>query len=199
MLISVLIVIICYLLGSIPFGYLAGLLMGVDIRKQGSGNIGATNVLRILGPVAGSLVFLADATKGILAVFLGQIFLPLDATWAGAICGLAAILGHNYSLYLRFKGGKGVATSFATMLALSPSVALLALVIFIFIVALFRYVSLGSITAASSAWLITLVTSEPMAYKLFATVAAILIIYRHHSNIRRLLAGTENRLSFKRK
>ncbi|MCL5039746.1 MAG: glycerol-3-phosphate 1-O-acyltransferase PlsY, partial [Firmicutes bacterium] len=174
---SALILIVCYLLGSIPFGYLVGLMRGVDVRKQGSGNIGATNVLRLLGPLAGGTVFLADALKGIVAVFLGQVFLPFDATWAGALCGLAAILGHNYSLYLRFKGGKGVATSLATLLALSPSVALLALLIFVITVALTKYVSLGSIVGAGSAWLITLGTREPAAYKIYVTVAALLIIY----------------------
>ena len=196
-----------YLLGAVPFGLLIARLKGVDIRKVGSGNIGATNVLRAVGKPWGIATFACDALKGFLPAALfpivgnhfGADFQSLEL-W-GVVCAVAAILGHNFPIYLGFKGGKGVATSAGALLGLAP----LAVVIGLFVWAVFfftlRYVSLASIVAASSvvvsAWV--LYRDRDLLLPVVLTVLGSLVIARHHANIRRLLNGTESRFERKKK
>jgi acyl phosphate:glycerol-3-phosphate acyltransferase len=198
---------VAYLLGSIPTGFLVAKARGVDIRTVGSGNIGATNVFRILGKPAGVFVLLTDATKGWLAVFVvaklvSGWFYPeagLQAREWFAICaGTAAILGHNYTCWLYFKGGKGIATSAGALVALVPWPLLIGLSIWIAVFAFSRYVSLASISAAFAlpfaAWLV----GESTAIILVTAALAALAIYKHKANIQRLMNGTENRIAFKK-
>jgi len=192
-----------YLLGSIPTGYLVAAARGLDIRTVGSGNIGATNVFRYLGVPAGIFVLLSDAFKGWLAVVVVTRILSSwlqmpgglqEREWMTIIAGLSAILGHNYTCWLHFKGGKGIATSAGVLLALVPWAFLIILGIWIIIFALTRYVSLASICAAAalpfSAWL----TRQSSTIVLIMALMGALAIYKHKANIQRLLRGTENRI-----
>jgi acyl phosphate:glycerol-3-phosphate acyltransferase len=199
-------VLAAYLLGSIPTGYLVARARGVDIRSVGSGNIGATNVFRILGTTAGILVLLADAAKGWLAVwFVAKVFagwehVAADSTallWFKLGAGVAAILGHNYTCWLRFKGGKGIATSAGVLVGLVPLALLVVLGVWIVVFALSRYVSLASICAAAALPFVTWLLGG--SYTLVGVLAALaaLAIYKHKSNIKRLLNGTENRIGRK--
>jgi acyl phosphate:glycerol-3-phosphate acyltransferase len=195
-------IIICagaYLLGAIPFGYVIyRLRYGKDIRAEGSGNIGATNVTRSAGPIAGVATLLLDFAKGYAAV-LAAGWLTDNDPWVVAIAALAAVLGHVFPVYLRFRGGKGVATAVGVFLGLAPRPLLLAVILFVLLFAVFRYVSLGSILGAASMplWMLLLgAPSRPVLGSAF--VIALLVIARHYSNIQRLLAGTEHRLNFKR-
>jgi len=181
-----------YLLGSIPFGYIIfRVARGGDIRTLGSGNIGATNVGRFLGKWGWGATFILDAGKGILAVVLGQRLLG-DPAW-GAFAGVLAIGGHNYPVFLKFRGGKGVATALGVFAAIAPWAVLPSVAIFVGVLFAFRYVSLGSIIAAATFPLFTYLFGYPLAVVIGAIVGAALIVGKHHSNIRRLLAGTENR------
>ena len=203
----ILAVLIAYLLGSVPTGFLVAKARGIDIRTVGSGNIGATNVFRILGKPAGIFVLLADAAKGWLAVFVVANLVPgwfypaagLTAREWFAICaGVAAILGHNYTCWLYFKGGKGIATSAGVLVALVPVALLIILGIWIVVFAFSRYVSLASICAAFAlpfaAWRLD---KSPTIIVVTAALAA-LAIYKHKANIKRLLNGTENRIGAKK-
>lgn len=194
-----------YLVGSIPTGYLMGLSRGIDIRRHGSGNIGATNVGRVLGRNWGIAAFAGDFLKGFLPLFLVRSFLlPGTGGWSVSlllvVCGFAAILGHNYTPWLGFKGGKGIATSAGVLGALIPWVLALALSLWIIGVLLTRTVSIGSLLASAvlpvaSAWFYP----REWVYFGFATLAGGLATWRHRSNIQRLLAGTEPRLGFSSK
>jgi glycerol-3-phosphate acyltransferase PlsY len=182
-----------YLIGSIPIGFLvARAAGGFDIRGKGSGNIGATNVLRTLGPVPAVLTLLGDVAKGYVAVRAAEVIGP-EPVW-GAAGAVLAIVGNCWPVFLRFKGGKGVATGLGAFLALTPRAILLAMAVWIVLAAAFRYVSLASILAcvglAIGAWLFGY---TPM-YAVAAACAAALIVWRHHENVRRLLSGTERRL-----
>jgi acyl phosphate:glycerol-3-phosphate acyltransferase len=192
-----------YLLGSIPFGYiLVRLFLKEDIRAKGSGNIGATNVIRSGSKGLGALTFLLDACKGYVAVVLAtQIasapaLSPVNHQNAAALAALLAILGHVYTVWLRFKGGKGVATAFGVFLALAPWAAFAALVIFILTVVTTRYVSLGSILAAVVFPFFALLLPHAQRTPLLIAVICIvpvIVIAKHRQNIARLLRGTENR------
>jgi len=197
-----------YLLGSIPTGFLVGKARGIDIRSVGSGNIGATNVLRAIGKPAGAFVFLADALKGWLAVvvtatLLSRWFSPTASlkmmeTYR-IIAGTAAILGHNYTCWLHFKGGKGMATSAGVFVALVPWAVLIAVSAWILTLILGRYVSLASIIAALILPFAVWLTPHQIAAMIYVTAAlAVLAIYRHRANIERLFNGTENRFFVKR-
>lgn len=195
--------IVAYLLGSIPFGLiLVRIFRKEDIRQQGSGNIGATNVIRSGSKGLGVLTFLLDAAKGFVAViFAWQLGLHMHQTQLqtqdlAAIAAVCAIVGHIYTVWLRFKGGKGVATGFGVFLGIAPLSALVALIAFIVVFAISRYVSLASIVAAIVFPLAALLRHhEPLTPFMIAAVILLplLIIAKHHANIRRLLAGTEYR------
>ncbi|HEU0265881.1 MAG TPA: glycerol-3-phosphate 1-O-acyltransferase PlsY [Geobacterales bacterium] len=181
-----------YLLGSVPTGLLiARAKGGVDIRTAGSGNIGATNVYRTMGRTAGVITLMADAVKGFLPVFAAQM-LDFPPIWIAAI-GLAAFLGHVFTVFLRFKGGKGVATGLGVFLAASPLAVLSSLAIFIIVVLVWRYISLGSILAAAVTPIFILLFTHSGTLTLMGTVIAAIIIVKHHENIRRLVAGTESK------
>jgi acyl phosphate:glycerol-3-phosphate acyltransferase len=196
-----------YLLGSIPFGYLlVKIFRGTDIRETGSGNIGATNVARS-SPALGLLTLLLDATKGFLAVIGASALAPgitLPYLYSAmALTALCALLGHMFPVWLKFRGGKGVATGVGAFVAIVPKAVLIAICVFAALVALFRYVSLGSIVAAIALpifiFLFYVQSGVPMLSVLAAAAAAsLLIIAKHHQNISRLLAGTEHRFSLRR-
>jgi len=199
------IIVVSYLLGSIPFGYLlVKLFRGEDVRKSGSGNIGATNVSR-KSPTLGVLTLILDALKGTAAVILAAYLMRSSTTdfhiRIMSLAALCAIAGHLFPVWLKFHGGKGVATGLGSFLAISPKSVLIAAAIFVIVVALFRYISLGSIIAVASfpilAWLLHQYGNDALAL-LFMSSSALLIIVKHHANIRRLLSGTENRFGASR-
>lgn len=185
-----------FLLGAIPFGYLAGRMRGVDLRQHGSGNIGATNVLRVLGVVPGILVLLLDVLKGYVPVLLAHR-LALDA-WGTMAAGLLAILGHTFSPFLRFRGGKGIATSLGVLLGLSPPVAGASLLTFLVVVLLTRTVSLGSLVAAFTQAALFWVLPHPPPYRLLGLLAALFVFIKHWPNIQRLRSGTESKIGRKK-
>lgn len=195
-----------YLLGSVPFGLLAGRLKGLDIREHGSRNIGATNVWRVCGAKFGLPVFVLDAAKGVGAVLLGHwlaVRLGGNAAWAGIGGAMGCVLGHNFPVWLKFKGGKGVATSLGVLLAMLPIESLSAFGIWFVVLFLSRYVSVASIAAASSLGLLAVIFQflghgRGWPYAGFAMAAAVLVVVRHRANIQRLLAGTESRFGKKK-
>jgi acyl phosphate:glycerol-3-phosphate acyltransferase len=193
-----------YLLGSIPTGFLVAKARGVDIRTVGSGNIGATNAFRVLGKGFGIFVLLMDALKGWVAVQIGTVvvakLLPgVPIEYLRITAGIGAILGHNFTCWLHFKGGKGIATSAGVLIALVPLALVIVLSIFIILFVTTRYVSIGSIAAAFALPFATWFTTRDIG--LTAVMAAIgaLAILKHRKNIQRLLNGTENRIQFKKK
>ena len=191
---------VSYLLGSIPFGYLlVRIFRGEDVRSTGSGNIGATNVSRS-SPVLGVLTLLLDASKGLVAVLLVRNFVTGDPAMAG-LAAFCAILGHMFPCWLKFRGGKGVATGLGAFVMLAPKVILLIIGAFVVVVLALRYVSLGSIVAVTLfpvlAWALNDYQSTP-ALLGFMAASSFLIVAKHHENIRRLLAGTESRFQWSR-
>jgi acyl phosphate:glycerol-3-phosphate acyltransferase len=198
-LLSALIVAVSYLLGSIPFGYiLVRIFRGEDVRLIGSGNIGATNVSR-KSPALGIATLLLDALKGSAAVWVAYAIAPTYIFMS--IAALCAVLGHMFPVWLKFRGGKGVATGLGAFVFIAPKPVLISAVIFIVVVAVFRYVSLGSILAVAAFPLLVYQMhaywGPPVALG-FMAAASLLIVARHHENIRRLLAGTESRVGAKR-
>lgn len=182
-----------YLIGAIPTGVLLTRLSGAaDIRSAGSGNIGATNVYRVAGKKLGVLTLVGDALKGLLPVLAAQSWLPADSPGV-ALVAVAAFIGHCYPIYLGFKGGKGVATALGIFLVLSPSSVLLAIGLFALLFWKWRYVSLGSISAAALTPVLVLLFEKNSALFVASLVIGGLVILRHRTNIERLLAGTENR------
>ena len=202
---NVLVAIAAYLIGSIPTGYLMARMRGVDIRRVGSGNIGATNVFRILGKGPGTVVLLIDALKGFLpAKFLPALFLHGASAstpryqYLALIAGVFAILGHNYTCWLRFKGGKGVATTAGVLIAWVPLAFLIALGSWLVVFAVSRYVSLASIVAAVVLPFAVWTTDRRLFMVYIATLLSLLVIFKHRANIQRLIAGTENRIGKKK-
>lgn len=194
-------ILLSYLLGSIPTGFLVAKAMGVDIRSVGSGNIGATNVFRILGKGAGIFVLTADAMKGVLAVAVLAPAVERMASWTAplagnlsALAGICAILGHNYTCWLRFKGGKGIATTAGVFAALAPAAFAIALATWLVVFAVSRYVSLASIVAAVALPLAVWLTGHGALLIGVSTALGALAIYKHKANIDRLRVGTENRI-----
>jgi len=192
LLVEVIIIVFAYLIGSIPTGLLlAKAFGGVDIRETGSGNIGATNVYRTLGRKVGLLTLIGDCLKGVIPV-VAAICLGLPGFWIAAV-GLAAFLGHVYTVFLGFKGGKGVATALGVFLAASPLSVVAALVVFSLVLYKWRFVSLASVTAAACMpLLVTLISGKPETVAM-TIVIAVIVIYRHRENIKRLRAGTESK------
>lgn len=193
-------IILGYLLGSIPFGVVVGkLAKGIDVRQHGSGSMGMTNVMRTVGTKAGILVFFLDMAKGAAAVALAWAIIasPYE-TWGHAAGGAAAVIGHSYPLYVGFKGGRGIATGFGALLVISWPVGLVSFGVFLLVVGVFRYVSLGSMLGAAT-MLVAMIPfvvydMEPRAYLVFGLVAAPLVIFRHRGNMKRLLSGTEPKI-----
>jgi acyl phosphate:glycerol-3-phosphate acyltransferase len=185
-----------YLLGSIPFGLIVAAFWRIDIRQYGSGNIGATNVLRTLGIVPGSLVFALDLLKGTGAVLLAAHYLNQPFLIVG--CGLAAVLGHTYSVFLKFQGGRGAATGLGVLLGIAPDLFIFAVMLFSLIVGLTRYVSLGSILTALAVTMAFFAFGKPWPYSVAAALISLVIIMRHIPNIRRLLQGKESRIGGKK-
>jgi len=184
-------VIAAYLIGSIPTGLLLGKVFGVDIRTTGSGNIGATNVYRTLGRKVGVMTLVGDCLKGLIPVLVAkQVGLP---DLGIALVGLAAFLGHVYTVFLGFKGGKGVATALGVFLGLSPLAVLLALALFVGVLLKWRYVSLGSIVTAVAMPFIVAVLDERIVIIAVTAIISCLVIHKHRENIRRLRAGTESK------
>lgn len=198
---SGLLLLTAYLLGSIPTGYLAGrLLKGIDIREQGSGSTGATNVLRTLGKGPAALVLLIDALKGVAAIALVNGYYALVETpaipatwhpWLVAAAAFAALLGHSKSIWINFTGGKSVATGLGVLLAMCWPVGLGTLGVFAVVLALLRIVSLSSISGAIAVPVLMIIMGQPLPYQLFAGTAGLYVIWRHRSNIQRIFAGTE--------
>lgn len=183
-------VIISYLVGSIPTGLLLGKVYGVDVRKEGSGNIGATNLYRTVGRRVGILTLIGDCLKGLLPVLLVTYTCTGDvAVWVG----LAAFCGHVFSVFLKFRGGKGVATALGVFLGLAPVALASAVAVFVLLMLAWRYVSLGSIGAAVTMPIATALLEHNRNLSVVTTLIAVIVIVRHHENIRRLCAGTESR------
>jgi acyl phosphate:glycerol-3-phosphate acyltransferase len=179
-----------YLLGSIPVGVVLSKLKGQDPRKAGSGNIGATNVMRTAGKGIGILTLAGDILKGLLptwfAIAQGQTAIVV------ATCGLAAFAGHLWPIYLRFKGGKGVATALGLFLALKPAIIPILFAVFLVVLLKWRYVSLGSLVGTALTPLLLLLFGSPVEYIVVSLIVGLLIYYKHRDNIKRLLAGTEH-------
>lgn len=204
-----LVVVAAYLLGSIPTGFLVAKARRVDIRTVGSGNIGATNVFRILGKPAGVFVLGVDGLKGYVAcawacdlwfVLLSGAGVPLgEAEGYRVLAGVAAVLGHNYTCWLGFKGGKGIATSAGVYVALAPLAVLIAIGAWLLFFVLTRYVSVASIGAAVALPTAVWLTKDSVALGIVTTALGILAIAKHRTNIQRLLNGTENRVHFRAK
>jgi glycerol-3-phosphate acyltransferase PlsY len=193
-----------YLLGSIPFGLLLGRFFGTaDIRKAGSGNIGATNVARVAGPAAGVLTLLLDAGKGAVAVLMAERLANGSALWM-MVAGICALLGHCFPIWLGFRGGKGVATAAGIFLLLCPLALLGAVILFVLVVIYWRFVSLGSISAAAAMPLLVYLFwaphhAPPLVVTFGSLAAALLIVYKHDGNIQRLVQGNEPKFSLSKK
>jgi glycerol-3-phosphate acyltransferase PlsY len=187
-------VVFAYLLGSIPVGVILGRIKGVDPRKTGSGNIGATNVMRAAGKKLGVVTLILDAAKGFLPVVLATV-LGVHV-YVIALVGLAAFLGHVFPVFLRFKGGKGVATALGVYLAVSPVTILGAFVVFVIVAAIWRYVSLASMIGAMAVPIGLYLIGAPGAFVIMAVLITLVVILRHKDNITRLAKGTESKLSF---
>ena len=186
-----------YLLGSISWGLIIGKVRrGIDVRKYGSGATGMTNVLRTLGPRMAALVLVADVAKGIVAVLLARLL--TGAPLAEALAGVLVVAGHNWPVFSRFRGGRGVTTGVGSLAVMSPLAAAVAVSVFVLTVLLSRYMSLGSVLAVVVAMValpILVATGlEPWQYLIYTCVGGPVIIWRHHGNIRRLLQGTERRI-----
>lgn len=207
------VLLVAYLLGATPTGYWAGkLLKGIDIREYGSRSTGATNVLRTLGKVPAVVVLLVDVLKGVAAVLFARWFYALPAiasatpagvdlqswtNWLVTLSALMAILGHSRSIWIRFTGGKSAATGLGVLFAMAWQVGLGTILVFALVLALFRIVSLGSISAAIAAIGLMWAFKQPLAYQLVAIAGGIYVIWRHKANIQRLVAGTEPRIGQK--
>ena len=186
--------VIAYLAGSIPFGLVIGkLFFGVDVREQGSGNVGTTNAFRVLGKKAGVAVLLCDMLKGYVpALAASLIFGP----WATIFIASAPVAGHMYSIFLKGSGGKGIATGSAVALALAPMIYAIVLAVWIVVLLATRVVSLASLTAATTLAILTIVMDEPLPYQIAVVLVLVLVVWAHRSNIRRLTLGCEPRVTF---
>jgi glycerol-3-phosphate acyltransferase PlsY len=189
-----------YLVGAIPFGYIiAKLWKGIDIREHGSKNIGFTNVLRTVGAVPGIIVLILDIGKGLASILIFARLGELNLDILPVLCGVAAIIGHNWTIYLKFKGGKGIATTIGVFIALAPMATLISLVVWVITVLITRYVSLGSILFVICLPIVIFAgqivgRDYTISLLLAAALVAIMAIYKHRSNIGRLLNGTEKKI-----
>ncbi|MDC0804234.1 glycerol-3-phosphate 1-O-acyltransferase PlsY [Clostridium paraputrificum] len=197
----IIIAVVAYLLGNISTSYIvAKRIAGVDIRTQGSGNAGSTNVLRTLGKRAGAMTFLGDVLKGVMAVLISEFaarLVGIDTLLAGYLAVICVVAGHNWPAVLGFRGGKGVATSLGAMLAVNPVITLMCLAVFILVVAITKYVSLGSVVGigCSPIFMIMVKNKAGLIVALLLTAS---VIYNHRANIKRLLNGTERKIGQKK-
>lgn len=190
----ILVIVICYLLGSIPFGYIVGrLFKKIDIREYGSGNIGATNAFRILGPALASLVLIGDISKGIFSIYLVR-FLNIDTLSILVIAGIAVICGHDWSVFLKFKGGKGVATTFGVIFSFNSVISILAVTVWGMVLIFTKYASLSSILSLTSVSIFMMLFKQPYEYIIFSLAILILTIFKHKDNIKRLRLGKERKI-----
>jgi glycerol-3-phosphate acyltransferase PlsY len=200
LIISIVAVVLAYLCGSVPWGYIIGKFNGVDIRTVGSKNIGATNVTRCVGKKAGKLCFALDFLRGMLPVLIAQHVFKTGEV-VSLVVVFATIIGHIFPVFLNFKGGKGVSTAAGAIMALAPWALITALVVWVVVFLVSRYVSLASITAAAVLpviqWIFVLTNDKSMLVAAVLTAIAVLAIFRHRSNIQRLLDGTESRFGKK--
>lgn len=192
-----LILIISYFCGAIPFSYLlVKWIKGVDIRDVGSGNVGATNAGRVLGKWGFIAAFLLDMSKAFIPLFIFLNFLSINNTLI-LVAAVFIIIGHTYTVFLRFKGGKGVATGVGIFLALSPFNLLIALVVFLIVIGTFRMVSLSSVTAAISLGILVWLRSDWLGLQIFTTLVVLFVIFKHRSNIKRIIEGKESKIGEK--
>lgn len=193
--IQVIMILISYLIGSIPFGYLVGkYLKGIDIRKYGSGNIGVANTFRVMGTKYALLVLLGDCLKGFLAVSLAQKLLP-EPMWFLLLIGIFTIIGHNWSAFLRFKGGKGIATTYGVVLSFYPLIAVISAIIWALIVLATKFAALGSILSVFVMLVLSLIFNTPIEFKIFVIVILLFALIRHRSNINRLINKKEHKIN----
>ena len=192
--------VVSYFLGSIPTGFLWAKARGIDIREVGSGNIGATNVMRALGKGPGIAVLLIDALKGFAPVSIAPRLFPdvLNPSMLQIVCCVSVIAGHNWTCWLKFKGGKGVATSAGALLAFLPQPLLCALGVWLVVFAIWRYVSLASVCAAIAIPIATWLIMKDQVLTVFTAILGVVALYKHKSNIQRLLDGTETRVGAKK-
>jgi glycerol-3-phosphate acyltransferase PlsY len=191
---GVVLVLVAYVAGAIPFAIVIGKwFWHVDVRDHGSGNVGTTNVFRVLGSRAGTLVLLGDMAKGFIPVYIAAHYFP---TWFALIVALAALLGHMYSVFLRGGGGKGVATGAGIVLALVPWIFIVALCVFLVLLLTTRMVSVASMAAALTFAICTIAFHKPIWYEILAVLAALVVIYAHRSNMRRIALRCENKVTF---
>jgi len=183
---------LAYLVGSIPFAYLLSRRQGIDLRRAGSGNVGASNVLRTTGARAAVIAMVLDGVKGSAAVLMAQLLSAGAVTAVAAAC--VSVVGHVYPIWLRFKGGKGVATAAGAFAVLAPEALGVAAAVFVVAVIVTRFISLGSIAGALTLTLVAALSDVPAVVTVGATVATLIIIYRHRDNLARLAAGTERRV-----
>ena len=203
----IIIAIIAYLIGSVNFSVLISKKMaGFDVREKGSGNGGTTNVLRTVGKKAAALTLLADVLKGVVAIFIAWVvgkFAKSNPAILVQLAALAVVLGHTFPVFFGFRGGKGIATSLGILLLLNWEIGLICLIFAVALMALTRMVSLGSISAAVLFPILTIFINEHYLvagnYFIFGIIMAAFIIFNHRSNVKRILEGTENKLSFKKK
>ncbi len=186
-----------YLIGSLNFAIIYSKLRGDDIRNHGSGNAGATNVLRTYGKLPAAIVFLLDISKGVIAILLVRSV--FSETILDCAAALGAVLGHNFPVYYKFAGGKGVATSFAVLATLHYPTAIVGFLTFVIVVIITKYVSLSSILASVTAVIASFVFFKLHEFSIFCLIIGTLCIFRHRSNIKRLIAGNENKLGQKHK
>lgn len=184
-----------YLLASIPFGYLIGKLFGKDVTKEGSGNIGATNVTRTIGKKAGILVLILDLSKGFIPVYYAKLI--FWDTKHIAIIAITAVIGHCFSIFMKFKGGKGVATGFGVLMALSGKTAFIVFLIWLGTFLVSGYVSLASIISSSLAWVVIFYLEKDFYITTAVFISSLIIFLKHSSNIERLIDGTESRFIYK--
>ncbi|NLZ52662.1 MAG: glycerol-3-phosphate 1-O-acyltransferase PlsY [Thermoanaerobacteraceae bacterium] len=192
---TIVFIIVSYLVGSISFAYfICRKFYATDIRQYGSGNPGSTNVLRVLGTKPALIVFMADLLKGLITVSIGRL---VGGENLALLSAVAVVVGHDWSIFLNFKGGKGIATSFGVIIGLFPKVAPVLLIIGISVIYISRYVSLGSISSAIMLPILLILFKYPVKHIIFGLILGIIAVYRHRDNLERLLAGKENKLGQK--
>jgi glycerol-3-phosphate acyltransferase PlsY len=196
--------VIGYAIGSVNSSVVVGKIYGTDVRTQGSKNAGLTNTLRVLGKKAALMVLIGDILKGVIAVLIGLLLRKWSGEGSigelyGVMAGTFAVVGHNWPVYFRFKGGKGILTTATVIFMLDWRIGLIILALFIILVAIFRFVSLGSIMGSAMAPVVAIALGHSAAFIFFMLFLAALAIYRHKDNIVRLVNGNENKLSFKKK